>query len=81
MRQRIHQRDVRSGTQLQVIVRLHVRRAHDADFARIDDDEMRTLPQPLLHLRGKDRMTLGRIRPDEENDIRLHDGRERLRTG
>ena len=67
MRQRIHHGDVRSGTQLQVIVRLHVRRAHDADGAWIDDDEMRALSQPLFQLRREDRMTLGRIRADEQN--------------
>ena len=70
MRQRIHHGDVRSRTQLQVIVRLHVRRAHDADGAWIDDDEMRALSQPLLQLRREDRMTLGRIRADEQESHR-----------
>ena len=81
VRQRIDHRDVRARPQLQVIVRLDVRRAHDADLARIDDDELRALSQPPLHLRGEHRMTLGRIRADEHDHIGLHDGHERLRAG
>ena len=81
VRQRIDDGDVRARTQRQVIVRLDVRRLHDARRARIDDDQLRALAQAPLHLRGEHRMALGRIRADDHDDVRLHDGVEFLRAG
>ena len=43
MRHGVDHRDVGAGHQRQVIVRLDVRRPHEVDAARIDDDEPRAL--------------------------------------
>ena len=58
-----------------------MRRAHQLRAARIDDDELGALAQPLLDLRADDRMRVGRIAADDENDIGLVDGVEILRAG
>ena len=49
VRQRGEHGDVGAGLQRQVIVRLDMRRAHQVDAARIDDDQLRALAQALLH--------------------------------
>ena len=64
-----------------MIGRLDVRRAHQRDLARIDDDQLRALAQPALELRGEHRMALGRIGADDHDHVRLHHGRELLRAG
>ena len=64
MRERIDDRDVRARPQLQVIVRLDVRGAHEVDRARVDDDELRALAQPALQLRAEHRVAVGRVRAD-----------------
>ena len=51
------------------------------DLARIDDDEPGALPQPPLQLRGEHRMAFGRVRADDDDDVRLHHGVEGLRAG
>ena len=56
MRQGIEHRDVGAGPERQVICRLDMRRAHQVGAARIDDDQLRALAQPLFHARGEDRM-------------------------
>ena len=43
VRQRVEHRDVGAGPQLQVVVGLDVRRAHQVDAARIDDDQLGAL--------------------------------------
>ena len=58
-----------------------MRRAHQIDAARIDDDQLRALAQPLLHARGEDRMRVGRIGADHHDDIGLVDRVEILRAG
>ncbi len=79
--QRVDQRDVRAGLELEVIVGLDVRRAHEIDAARIGDDQLRALAQAALHLRGEHRMAIGRIRADDHDDVGLHDRIEILRAG
>ena len=71
MRERVEDRDVGAGPQRQVIVGLDVRRAHEIDAARIDDDQLRAGAQPLLHPRGEDRMRVGRIGADHQDDVGL----------
>jgi hypothetical protein len=41
MRHRGDHRDVGAGLELQVVVGLHMRRAHQVDAARVDDDQLR----------------------------------------
>jgi len=72
VRQRIDDRDVGARTELQVVVRLDVRRPHETDDARIDDDELRTLTQAALELRSEDRMRVRGIGADHDDDVRLH---------
>ncbi len=58
--------------ELQVIIGRDVRCAHQIDGPRIGHDEVRPRPQPPLHLRGEHRMSVGGVRADHENHIRLH---------
>ena len=58
-----------------------MRRAHQIDAARIDDDELGALAQPLLHLRGEHGMGVGRIGADDQDDVGLVDRIEILRAG
>jgi hypothetical protein len=44
-------------------------RADDIGAARIDDDQLGALAQPLLQARGKDRMAIGRVGADDDHDI------------
>ena len=67
----VHQRHVGAGLQGQVVRGLHVRRAHQIDAARIADDQLRPLAQPLLHLRREHRMPFGGIRADHHDHVRL----------
>ena len=43
MGDRVDDGDIRPGLELQVIVGLHMRRPHEIDLARIDDDQLRAL--------------------------------------
>ena len=74
VRHRVDRRRRSCSGAAQVIVRLDVRRLHDARRARVDDDELRALAQPPLHLRGEHRVAVGRVRADDDDDVRLHDG-------
>ena len=53
------------GHELQVVVRLDVRRLHEVDAARIGHDQPRALAQALLHARGEDGVPVGRVRADD----------------
>ena len=81
VRQRREYRDVGAGEQRQVIGGLDVRRAHEIDAARIDDDELRALAQPLLQPRGEDRMAVGRIGAEDDDHVAVLDRVEILRAG
>jgi hypothetical protein len=73
VRQRVDHRYVRPRQELQVVVGFHVRHAHEIDRARVHHDELRALAQPALHLRGEDRMAIGRIGADDDDDVGLLD--------
>ena len=81
VRHRVEHGDVGAGTQLQMVVGLDVRRAHDVGAARIDDDEARAFTQALLHARGEHRMAVGRVGADDHDDVGLVDALEVLRAG
>ncbi len=81
MREGGDDRDIRAGLQRQMIVRLDMRRAHEVDAARIDDDELGALAQTLLHARGEHRMRVGRIGADDDDHVGVVDRVEILRSG
>ncbi len=72
---------VRAGQELQVMAGLDVRAAHEVDPARVDDDELGALTQSPLHPRREDRVAVGGVGPDDDDDVRLGDRREILRAG
>ena len=76
----IDQRDVGARTQLQVVVRLHVRRAHQVDGARVGHDQLGALTQATLHARAEHRVAVGRVGADEQDDIGQHDRVKSLRA-
>ena len=73
--------DVGAGLERQMVVGFDMRRAHEVDAARIDDDQLGALAQALLHARGKHRMAVGGIGTDDQDDVGLLDGIEILRAG
>jgi len=72
MRNRVDQRDVGAGANLQMIRRLHVWQPHDFGDARIDDDQLRALADSTLHLRGENRMPFRDVRADHHDHVGLH---------
>jgi hypothetical protein len=67
--------------QLQVKVRLDVRRTHDGRGSRIDDDEAGALAQAALQLRGEHRVAFGGVGADYHDHIGLHHRVEGLGAG
>ena len=58
-----------------------VRRADQADLARVDDDQLRTLAQAPFHLRREYRVAGSRVGTDDHDDVGIHDAVEWLRAG
>ena len=73
MRQRRENGDIGARPKRQVIGGFHMRRAHEIDAARIDHDQLRSGPQPLLHARSEHRMRIGRIGADQDDDVGMLD--------
>ena len=71
VRHRVDDRHVGARLQLQVVLGLDVRRAHQVDAARVDDDQLRALAQPLLHPRREHRVAVGRVGADDQDDVGL----------
>ncbi len=80
MRESGQHRDVGARPQRQMMLRHDMRRLDQISPARIDHDQLRALTQPLLHAAGEDRMSVGRIGADDEDDISLHHAVEVLRA-
>ena len=81
MRQRRDDRDIGSGAQGQMIRPPRYAASAPARAARIDDDQLGALAQPLLDLRADHGMRVGRIAADDQNDVGLVDRVEILRAG
>ncbi len=69
-----------------MMLRLDMRRTHDVGAARVDNDQFCTrasilAAQAALHSAGKDRMAVGRVRADNQDDIAVLDTVEILRSG
>ena len=64
-----------------MIVGRDMGRSDDVDPARIGDDQLRALAQALLHARSEDRVAVGRVRADDQDDVGLGDRLEVLRAG
>ena len=80
MGQRRQHGDIGAGLQRQVIGRLDVGRLHHLGPARIDHDQLRALPQPLLHARGEHGMRGGWVGADHDNHVGMLDRIEVLRA-
>ncbi len=81
VRQRGEHGDVGARQQRQVMRGVDVRRAHHIDAARVDDDQLGALAQPLLHAAREHRVAVGRVGADHHHDVGLLDRIEVLRTG
>ncbi len=81
MGQRVNHGDVGARQQRQMIIGLHVRRLHEVNAPRIDDDELGALAQPPLHLRREHRVCVGGIRANDHDDVGMFHGIEVLRAG
>lgn len=77
----VDQSDVAAGPQLQMACGLDVRAANQFNAARIGNNQLRALTQPLFQTRCKDRMGIGRVGADDQHDIGLFDTLEVLGTG
>jgi hypothetical protein len=73
--------DVRARLELKVVSRLHVGAAYQVDPPWVDDDQRRALAQALLHPRGEDRVPVGGVGSDQQDDVRPLDRLEVLRAG
>jgi hypothetical protein len=80
MGQRRHTATLVPGRSGQVMRRLDMGRFHQVDAARVDHDQLRALPQPLLQPRGEDRVAVGRVRADDDQTT-SGDAVEILRAG
>ena len=78
---RVDDRHIGPGQQLQMVGSFHVRRADQPDRAWINDDEFRSLTQASFHSRGEHRVRVGGIRTDDHDDVRVGYRREVLSSG
>ena len=76
----IDDRHVGAGQQRQVMRCCDMRRAYQPDFARIDDNQLRTFAQSPFHLRGEHRVCHRRVGTDDHDDVGIHDAIEWLRA-
>ena len=81
MRKRGHHGDIGAGPQRQMVVGLDMRRAHEIDAARIEDDQLGALAQPLLHARGEHGVPVGRVGANDHDDVGMLDRVEILGAG
>src|SRR3546814_12739611 len=58
-----------------------MRRFHQVDAARIDDEQLRALAQTPFHPACEDRMAIGGVCADDKDNVRLADAVEILRAG
>ena len=69
VRERVEHGDVGARAELEVMGGLDVRQLDQIDPARIDDNELRPLPQAPLHLRGEDGVAVGGVRAHDDDDV------------
>lgn len=80
MGKRGEDRNIGAGPQRQMKIRAYMRRAHNIRAARVDHDQFGTLPEATFDPAGKDRMTIGRVRADDQDHVALLDTVEVLRA-
>ena len=78
---RVDHRDIGARPDRQMVVCLDVRGAHEINSPGICHNQLGSLPQSALHLGGEHRMSLGRIRANHQDDIRVEYRVEGLRPG
>ena len=81
VRHRIDERDVAARPHGEVVGRLDVRRADEVDPAGVGDDDPGPCAQPTLEPRREDRVRVGGVRADEEDDVGMVDRGEVLGAG
>src|SRR3546814_14984989 len=64
-----------------MMFRPDMRRFHQVDASRIDDDQLRALAQTPFHPACEDRMAIGGVCADDKDNVRLADAVEILRAG
>jgi hypothetical protein len=69
MGKRGHDRDIGARLQGKVIVGLGMRCPNKVDTAGVENNKLGALAQSFFHPRSKDRMRIGRIRPDNHHHI------------
>ena len=72
MGQRIDHRHIIARQQRQVVIGFHVGRFNQINGARINDDQLRPGPNPLFQATAKNRMGIGGVGPNDQNNIRVH---------
>ena len=77
--QSIDHRDICPRSQLNMMFRLDLRRLNQFNFTRVNHDQACTLAQTLFQARAKHGMRIGRIRPNDHNDVGLLNRFEGLR--
>ena len=70
-----------AGPQLQVMGRAYVRRLHQVDAPRVDDDESGALAQTALDAGGEHRVCVGGVRADHHDHVGAGHRFEVLRAG
>src|SRR3546814_15734512 len=74
-------RDVGARPKRQMMFRPDMRRFHQVDASRIDDDQLRALAQTPFHPACEDRMAIGGVCADDKDNGLLADAVEILRAG
>ena len=65
--------DIGAGCQRQMIRCLHVRGLDQIDSPRVDNDELCPLAEPLFQAARKNRMAIGWVGANNNDDIRVFD--------
>ena len=81
MRKCCHNGHVCAGGQRQMVLRLDMRAFHNVSAARIDDDQFGSLPQALFQAAGEDRVPIGRVGADDDDNVGFLYGVKVLRAG
>ncbi len=72
--------DIGAGLQRQMVFGLDVRRLHEIDLTRVNDDQVRAIPQSPLHARCEDGVPVRGVCADDHDDVGLCHGCEVLRA-
>ena len=77
----VDQRAIGAGLEREMVVGLDMWRLDHIDPPGVGDDHLRALADALLHPGGEDRVAVGRVGADDQDDVGLLDRFEVLRAG